>query len=46
VGGAAIGELIILTQPTATIEDLRSYRAGRLDGAAERALGLAYSTTF
>jgi hypothetical protein len=30
VGGSAIGEAIILTQPTGTIEDLRRYREGAL----------------
>jgi hypothetical protein len=30
-GGSAIGEAIILTQPTGTVEDLRRYRAGALD---------------
>jgi hypothetical protein len=29
-GGSAIGEAIILTQPTGTIEDLRRYREGSL----------------
>ncbi|HVR01775.1 MAG TPA: hypothetical protein VMT47_06565 [Polyangia bacterium] len=32
--GAAIGEMIILTQPTGAIESLRRYRTGALDGAA------------
>lgn len=32
-GGSAIGEAIILTQPTGTIDDLRRYRAGALDHA-------------
>jgi hypothetical protein len=31
VGGSAIGEAIILTQPTGTIEDLRRYRTGTLE---------------
>jgi hypothetical protein len=30
-GGSAIGEAIILTQPTGTIEDLRRYREGAFD---------------
>jgi hypothetical protein len=30
-GGSAIGEAIILTQPTGTMEDLRRYRTGELD---------------
>jgi hypothetical protein len=30
-GGSAIGEAIILTQPTGTITDLRRYREGALD---------------
>ena len=34
VSGAAIGEVIILTQPTGAIESLRRYREGALDGAA------------
>jgi hypothetical protein len=32
VGGSAIGEAIILTQPMGTITDLRHYRDGALDG--------------
>jgi hypothetical protein len=31
-GGSAIGEAIILTQPTGTIADLRRYQQGALDG--------------
>ena len=31
VGGTLIGEAIILTQPTSTIDDLRVYRSGALD---------------
>jgi len=31
VGGSLIGEVIILSQPTATIDDLRVYRSGALD---------------
>jgi hypothetical protein len=34
VGGSIIGEAIILTQPTGTIEDLRRYQSGALDGEA------------
>jgi hypothetical protein len=33
VGGSLIGEAIILTQPTATVGDLRAYRSGALDAA-------------
>jgi hypothetical protein len=35
-GGSAIGEAIILSQPTGTIEDLRRYREGALDGSGDR----------
>jgi hypothetical protein len=39
IGGTAIGELIILTQPTGTIDDLRRYRRGDLgEGASTSAL--------
>jgi hypothetical protein len=31
IAGAAIGEAIILTQPTSSIDDLRSYRAGTIE---------------
>jgi hypothetical protein len=31
LGGSAIGEAIILTQPTGTMADLRRYRMGALD---------------
>lgn len=34
VGGSLIGEAIILTQPTATVGDLRAYRSGALDPVA------------
>jgi hypothetical protein len=34
VSGAAIGEVIILTQPTGAIDSLRRYREGALDGPA------------
>jgi hypothetical protein len=33
VGGSAIGEAIILTQPTATIDDLETYRRGTIEYA-------------
>jgi len=33
VSGAAIGEVIILTQPTGAIDSLRRYREGALEGA-------------
>ena len=35
--GSLIGEAIILTQPTSTIEDLRRYKAGSLDEQASSA---------
>jgi len=34
VGGSLIGEAIILSQPTATVDDLRVYRSGALDAVA------------
>ena len=47
VGGSAIGELIILTQPTRSIEDLRRYRSGDLDGGPSRVrAGLGYAGAF
>ena len=47
VGGSAIGELIILTQPTRSIEDLRRYRSGDLDDGPSRVrAGLGYARAF
>jgi hypothetical protein len=46
VSGSAIGEAIILTQPTGSIDDLRRYRAGALESAAPRPLSLAYALVF
>lgn len=43
VFGSAIGELIIFTQPTSTIDDLRAYRAGDIGDVSQ---GLAYSGVF
>jgi hypothetical protein len=45
VSGAAIGEVIILTQPTGAIESLRRYRAGALDGAAP-STSVSFARTF
>jgi hypothetical protein len=44
VSGAAIGEAIILTQPTSSIDDLAAYRAGSL--GAPRTAALGFSTAF
>jgi hypothetical protein len=42
VGGAAVGEAIILTQPTGAIDSLRRYREGVLDdGAAPTSVSFA-----
>jgi len=41
VSGMAIGEAIIFTQPTSSIDDLATYRTGALDGAPAGALGVA-----
>ena len=46
VGGSAIGEAIILTQPTGSIEDLRRYRAGALDDGSAPGATLTYRGTF
>jgi hypothetical protein len=52
VSGAAIGEAIIFTQPTSSIDDLATYRSGALAGAVAgapgfaRSTGLAVATTF
>ena len=43
--GSAIGEAIILTQPTSTIDDLRSYKAGAL-GPPARPIALVYGAAF
>ena len=42
--GSAIGEAIILTQPTSSIGDLQTYRAGAF--AAPRSVALSYVTSF
>jgi hypothetical protein len=45
--GAVVGEAIILTQPTATIEDLRTYRMGNIEPLEPRRTTLLrYTTTF
>jgi hypothetical protein len=44
VTGAAIGEAIIFTQPTSSIDDLAAYRAGSL--GVPRTAGLVYSAAF
>jgi hypothetical protein len=41
VSGIAIGEAIIFTQPTSSIDDLASYRGGALGGAPAAGLGVA-----
>jgi hypothetical protein len=41
VSGAAIGEAIIFTQPTSSIDDLATYRTGALGGASPAAVGFA-----
>lgn len=43
--GAAVGEAIILSQPTSSIADLRAYQAGSF-APPPRALSLAYAATF
>ena len=43
--GSAMGEAIILTQPTSSIDDLRTYQAGSLGLPAEK-VALAYGATF
>jgi len=43
--GAAIGEAIILTQPTSSIDDLRTYQAGAL-GPSAKPIALGYGMTF
>jgi hypothetical protein len=45
VFGTAIGEAIILTQPTSSIGDLRTYQAGAF-GPPARPIGLGYGGTF
>ena len=45
VSGTAIGEAIILTQPTSSIEDLEKYRAGSFASPSRR-VALAYSAAF
>lgn len=44
VTGAVIGEAIIFTQPTSSIDDLAAYRAGSL--GVVKAAGLAFETAF
>jgi hypothetical protein len=41
VSGIAIGEAIIFTQPTSSIDDFATYRGGALGGAPTGALGVA-----
>jgi hypothetical protein len=41
--GLVVGEALILTQPTQTIDDLDAYRQGRLLGASMPPLGLSYA---
>jgi hypothetical protein len=43
--GTAVGEAIILTQPTSSIDDLRTYRAGSF-APPGREMALAYAGTF
>jgi hypothetical protein len=45
VTGAVIGEAIIFTQPTSSIDDLATYRAGSLGGVTKSA-ALVFSTAF
>jgi hypothetical protein len=46
VSGSVIGEAIILTQPTSTIDDLRRYQAGTLsDATTTSGAGTATATT-
>ncbi len=45
VFGTAIGEAIILTQPTSSIGDLRTYQSGSF-ASLPRQLGLAYNAAF
>ena len=45
LSGAVIGEAIIFTQPTSSIDDLATYRAGALGGATKTA-ALVFSTAF
>jgi hypothetical protein len=44
--GATIGEIIIFTQPTDTIDGLRRYRAGAVDDGAPPRPGFAYTHAF
>jgi hypothetical protein len=43
--GTAVGEAIILTQPTSSIDDLRVYQSGAL-GAPAKPIALRYGATF
>jgi hypothetical protein len=44
--GAAIGEVIIFTQPTDTLDSLRRYRAGALDDGAPPRASVGFSHAF
>jgi hypothetical protein len=46
VFGSLIGEAIILTQPTGSIDDARVYRSGMLGQAPTTALALSYAVPF
>jgi hypothetical protein len=46
VSGAAIGEVIIFTQPTGAIDSLQRYREGTLDGGAAPPTSLSFARTF
>ena len=43
--GTAVGEAIILTQPTSTIDDLRTYQSGAF-GPAVKSIAAVYNGTF
>jgi hypothetical protein len=46
VSGAAIGEVIIFTQPTGAIDGLRRYREGALDGGAAPPTSVSFARAF
>jgi hypothetical protein len=46
IAGAAVGEALILTQPTQTIDDLAGYRRGELGPPAPQHLALGYAVGF
>jgi hypothetical protein len=46
IAGAAVGEAIIFTQPTRTIDDLRAYRSGDLGPGAALGFTGAYTAHF